>query len=52
MADVATDSSFAAMAAALAIATGVVALVAGLARLGFLSNFISEPVLKGFITGC
>jgi MFS superfamily sulfate permease-like transporter len=31
--------------------TGIVALVAGLARLGFFSNFISEPVLKGFIIG-
>ena len=39
------------MTTALAVATGVVALVAGLARLGFLANFISEPVLKGFIVG-
>src|ERR1700712_2422136 len=36
---------FAAMTAALAIATGAVALVAGLARLGFLANLISEPGL-------
>ena len=35
----------------LAIVTGVLALVAGLVRLGFLANFISEPVLKGFIIG-
>ncbi len=35
----------------LAIMTGVIALVAGLLRLGFLANFISEPVLKGFIIG-
>jgi high affinity sulfate transporter 1 len=35
----------------LAIVTGVLALAAGLARLGFLANFISEPVLKGFIIG-
>lgn len=40
------------MTAAIAIATGAVALLAGLARLGFLSNFISEPVLKGFIGRC
>ena len=39
------------LTAALAIVTGVVALVAGLLRLGFLANFISEPVLKGFIVG-
>jgi sulfate permease, SulP family len=35
----------------LAIMTGVLALLAGLLRLGFLANFISEPVLKGFIIG-
>jgi SulP family sulfate permease len=35
----------------LAIVTGVLALAAGLFRLGFLANFISEPVLKGFIIG-
>ena len=35
----------------LAIVTGVIALAAGLFRLGFLANFISEPVLKGFIIG-
>jgi sulfate permease, SulP family len=42
---------FPALTAALAIATGVIALAAGLARLGFVANFISEPVLKGFIVG-
>jgi SulP family sulfate permease len=36
---------------ALALATGLVAIVAGLLRLGFLASFISEPVLKGFIIG-
>ena len=35
----------------LALTTGVVALLAGLLRLGFVANFISEPVLKGFIIG-
>jgi high affinity sulfate transporter 1 len=35
----------------LALTTGVLALLAGLLRLGFLANFISEPVLKGFIIG-
>ena len=35
----------------LALMTGVLALLAGLLRLGFLANFISEPVLKGFIIG-
>jgi high affinity sulfate transporter 1 len=42
---------FAAFTAMLAITTGVLALLAGLLRLGFLANFISEPVLKGFIIG-
>lgn len=42
---------YVAMTAALAIATGAAALVAGLARLGFLASFISEPVIKGFIVG-
>lgn len=39
------------LTAGLAIATGIVALLAGLMRLGFLAAFISEPVLKGFIIG-
>jgi SulP family sulfate permease len=42
---------FVAMTAALAIATGLCALIAGLLRLGFLASFISEPVIKGFIIG-
>jgi SulP family sulfate permease len=42
---------FAAFTAALAITTGAAALIAGVLRLGFLANFISEPVLKGFIIG-
>jgi SulP family sulfate permease len=45
------NKQFVAMTAALAITTGLAALAAGLARLGFLANFISEPVLKGFIVG-
>lgn len=42
---------FVATTAALAICVGLAALAAGLLRLGFLANFISEPVLKGFIVG-
>lgn len=45
------NGRFAALTATLAITTGILALAAGLARLGFLANFISEPVLKGFIVG-
>ena len=44
------DSAFAAVTAALAISTGIAALLAGLLRLGFLASFISEPVIKGFRT--
>jgi sulfate permease, SulP family len=35
----------------LALVVGILALVAGFLRLGFLASFISEPVLKGFIIG-
>ena len=52
---VATVSSdpddFVALTTGLALATGLVAIAAGLLRLGFLASFISEPVLKGFIIG-
>jgi high affinity sulfate transporter 1 len=53
VADVATQggADFAAHTAALAITTGILAVAAGLLRLGFLASFISEPVLKGFIIG-
>ncbi|WP_370185374.1 SulP family inorganic anion transporter [Rhodococcus wratislaviensis] len=48
----AADSDrYIALSAGLAIATGVAGLLAGLARLGFVASFISEPVLKGFIVG-
>ena len=42
---------FATLTATLAVVTGLVALVSGVLRVGFLSNFISEPVLRGFIVG-
>src|SRR4051794_37631813 len=42
---------FTQLTVALALTTGIVAALAGLLRLGFLANFISEPVLKGFIVG-
>ena len=49
---VAGDSSaFVQTTAALAICVGLIAVVAGLARLGFVVNFISIPVLRGFIIG-
>ena len=52
VADVVTTSDdFLAYTTSLALVTGVLALVAGILRLGFLASFISEPVLKGFIIG-
>ena len=45
------DGRFAAMTAGLAIVAGAAALIAGLLRLGFLADFISQPVLKGLIIG-
>ena len=52
VAELATQGTgrFAALTVTLAITTGVIG-IAGLARLGFVANFISEPVLKGFIIG-
>ena len=49
-ADLGSDR-FTQLTIALAITTGLAALIAGLLRLGFLANYISEPVLKGFIVG-
>ena len=51
IADIATDDTYTALTASLAICTGIAAVIFGLFRLGFLASFISEPVLKGFIVG-
>jgi MFS superfamily sulfate permease-like transporter len=52
VADFATDDdSFLMFTIVLALVTGAIAVLAGLFRLGFIANFISEPVLKGFIIG-
>jgi sulfate permease, SulP family len=45
------SDAFVVMTVTLALAAGIIALVAGLLRLGFLASFISEPVMKGFIIG-
>ncbi|CAM3175121.1 SulP family inorganic anion transporter [Stackebrandtia soli] len=42
---------YVALTVALALATGVVGMLAGLLRFGFIANLISAPVLKGFIIG-
>ncbi|MCB0863982.1 MAG: SulP family inorganic anion transporter [Solirubrobacterales bacterium] len=49
---VAGDSSaFVQTTAALAICVGLIAVIAGISRLGFVVDFISIPVLRGFIIG-
>jgi high affinity sulfate transporter 1 len=42
---------YGAFAAALAIGTGLILLLGGVLRLGFASDFIAKPVLKGFTFG-
>jgi len=42
------DPSYPAVAGMLALAVGAILLVAGIARLGFLVNFLSHPVISGF----
>jgi len=44
-------STFYALTIGLAILTGVFFIVAGLVKLGFLADFMSKPVLDGFIVG-
>ncbi len=44
-------SRYAALAAALAVMVGVVCFLGALARLGFLANLLSRPVLVGYMTG-
>lgn len=44
------SSSYVALAATLALLVGIVHLVLGLGRLGFLIRFVAEPVMAGFIS--
>src|SRR5262249_26285325 len=44
-------SAYAALAAAMIIVTGIAFVLAGLARLGFITQFLSRPVMTGFIFG-
>src|SRR5439155_20733979 len=44
-------AGFVALTAMLAIFTGLIALAAGMLRLGRFSQFFSESVLTGFVTG-
>jgi sulfate permease, SulP family len=42
---------YASLAATLALLTGAMAVAAGLARLGFLADLLSRPVLVGYLSG-
>jgi high affinity sulfate transporter 1 len=44
-------ATYAALTAALALIVGVILLVAGVARLGFISDFLSKSVVTGFVFG-
>jgi SulP family sulfate permease len=44
-------AAYASAAAALVMVLGFIFLVAGFARLGFITQFLSKPVMDGFITG-
>lgn len=46
----ATQGETIAAAAALALVSGLMLILMGLFRLGFLANFLSHPVISGFIT--
>src|SRR5471030_910454 len=39
------------LAAGLGVMTGMICLLAGLLRLGFVANFLSKPVIVGFMQG-
>jgi high affinity sulfate transporter 1 len=45
------QSTAVALTAALALTTGVVFIVAGLLKMGWITNFMSKAIMAGFITG-
>jgi len=45
------DQTYQANAAAFVMVTGVVFLVAGMLKLGFITQFLSKPVMDGFVMG-
>ena len=44
-------AAYQAYASAFVLVVGLVFLIAGLARLGFITQFLSRPVMDGFVTG-
>lgn len=51
VADAAPAETFQAYASAFVLVTGLVFLIAGLAKLGFITQFLSKPVMDGFVMG-
>jgi SulP family sulfate permease len=49
--DVADVDTYVQYAAAFVLVVGLVFLVAGLAKLGFITQFLSKPVMDGFVAG-
>ena len=47
----ASTETYQAYAAAFVLVTGLVFLVAGIAKLGFITQFLSKPVMDGFVMG-
>ena len=47
----ASAETYQAYAAAFVLVTGLVFLVAGIAKLGFITQFLSKPVMDGFVMG-
>src|SRR5512147_985865 len=49
--EVPDPATYQAYASAFVLVVGLVFLIAGLARLGFITQFLSKPVMDGFVTG-
>ena len=49
--EVPDPATYQAYASAFVLVVGIVFLIAGLARLGFITQFLSKPVMDGFVTG-
>jgi sulfate permease, SulP family len=50
-ANASSPETYQAYASAFVLVTGLVFLIAGLARLGFITQFLSRPVMNGFVMG-
>jgi sulfate permease, SulP family len=46
-----TTTGYATLAAGMIVLTGIILVVAGLLRLGFITSFLSRPVMEGFVFG-